>query len=84
MSKPRIYLLTKRNSLYHIERLLYCQPVYPIELLSNAYLIEFSLNIFTEISDKNICHYIKKALTCHLATSCVRDQDATTVPARHM
>ena len=49
--------------------------------------IEFSLNVFTEFaefSDKNICHYSKRAWTCHPATSCVRDQDATPVPARHM
>ena len=30
---------------------------------------EFSLNVFTEF-----------AQTCHSATSCVRDQDPTTVP----
>ena len=50
-------------------------------------LVEFSLNVFTEFvkfSDKNICHYSKGAQTCHPATSCVRDQDATTAPARHM
>ena len=49
--------------------------------------IEFSLNVFTEIaefSDKNICHYSKRAQTCHPAASCVRDQDATAVLARHM
>ena len=38
----------------------------------------------TEFIDKNICHYSKRARTCHPATSCVRDQDATTAPARHM
>ena len=50
-------------------------------------IIEFSLNVFiefAEFSDKNICHYSKRAQTCHPVTSCVRDQDATTVPARHM
>ena len=48
---------------------------------------EFSLNVFrefTKFSDKNICHYSKKARTCHPATSSVGDQDATKVPARHM
>ena len=45
---------------------------------------EFSLNVFTEFSDKKICHHSKRTWTCHPATSCVRDQDATTVPARHM
>ena len=47
----------------------------------------FSLNVFTEFAeftDKNICLYSKKAQTCHPATLCVRDQDATTAPARHM
>ena len=33
---------------------------------------------------QNICHYCKGAQNCHPATSCVRDQDATTVSARHM
>ena len=42
------------------------------------------LNVLTEFSDKYICHYSKRARTCHPATSRVRDQDATTVPARHM
>ena len=50
-------------------------------------LVEFILNAFTEFSkfsDKNICHYSKRARTCQPTTSCVRDQDATTAPARHM
>ena len=50
-------------------------------------LIGFSLNFFTkfvEFSDKTICHYSKRAQTSHPTTSCVRDQDATTVPARNM
>ena len=49
--------------------------------------MEFSLNGFTEFaefSDKNIFHYSKKARTCHPAISCVRDQDATRAPTRHM
>ena len=45
--------------------------------------IEFSLNVFAEFSDKNICHNSKCAQTGHPATSCVRDQDATTAPKRH-
>ena len=49
-----------------------------------AALFEFSLNIFTEFSDKNICHYSKRAQTCHLATSYARDQDAITALARHV
>ena len=40
-------------------------------------LVEFSLNVFTEFAEK-------RTQTCHPATSCVRDQDATTAPARHM
>ena len=47
-------------------------------------LIQFSLNVFAEFNDKNICHYSERSRTCHPATSCVRDQYATTVPARHM
>ena len=35
---------------------------------------------FAEFSDN--CHYSKRARTCHTVTSCVRDQDATTV--QHM
>ena len=46
--------------------------------------MEFSLNVFTAFSDKNTCHYSKRAQTYHPATFCVRDQDATIVPARHM
>ena len=36
------------------------------------------------VDGKNICHYSKRAPTCHPATFSVRHQDATTVPARHM
>ena len=49
--------------------------------------IEFSLIVFIEFAefgDKNVCHYSKRAQTCHTATSCVRDHSATTVPVRHM
>ena len=42
------------------------------------------MEFFAEFSDKNICSYSKRARTCHSATSCVRDQHATTAPARHM
>ena len=42
--------------------------------------IEFSLNVFAEFSDKN--YYMLKRLF-EPAISCVRDQDAATVPARH-
>ena len=50
-------------------------------------LFEFSQNVFiefSEFSDKTICYYSKRTRTCHPATSCLRDQHATTVPARHM
>ena len=47
--------------------------------------MEFFLNVFTkfgsDFSDENICHHGKGF---EPATSCVRDQDATTVPARPM
>ena len=39
---------------------------------------------FRWIQWQNICHYCKRAQTCHSATPCVRDQDATTALARHM
>ena len=48
---------------------------------------EFFLNLFVEFAefnDKNICHYSKRAQTCHPTTSSVRDQDATAAPARLM
>ena len=51
-----------------------------------GFLLDFFLNVFTEFaefSDKNIYHYSKRAQTCHPATSCVRDHDVITVPARH-
>ena len=44
----------------------------------------FSLNVFpefAEFSDKNTCHSSKGFKS---VTSCVRDQDATTVPLRNM
>ena len=37
--------------------------------------------MFAEFSDKNICHYSKRAGICHLFA---RDQHATTGPARHI
>ena len=43
----------------------------------------FSLNLLNSVT-KKICHYSKGARTCHPATSCLKDQDDTTVPARHM
>ena len=49
--------------------------------------MEFFLNIFTQFSefnDKKNCHYSKRTRTCHSATSCLRDQNATTAPGRHM
>ena len=42
--------------------------------------MDFFLNVFTEFSDKK--YLSLKGL--EPGTSCVRDQDATTVPARHM
>ena len=42
----------------------------------------FSLNSANSVT--KICHHSKRTLTCHLATSCVKDQDATTAQTRHM
>ena len=47
----------------------------------NSRYIGIFLNVFTEFNDKNICHYSKRFKP---ATWCVRHQDATTAPARHM
>ena len=52
-------------------------------VLSLRNTIEFYLYVFTEFAE-NICHYSKRAWTCHSATSCVIPWDATTAPARHM
>ena len=69
-------------------------PAVPLARPSGLYLALFGYNFekyngvfpkcFTEFSDKNICHYSKRAKPASPATSCVRDQDATTAPARHM
>ena len=48
--------------------------------------MEFFLNVFhwiQQIQWQKI-YDIKRTRTCHPATSCVRDQNASTVPARHM
>ena len=39
---------------------------------------------FSKFNDINIWHYSKRVRTCKPTTSCVRDQNATTVPTRHM
>ena len=44
-------------------------------------VLTFSLNVFTEVSDKNI--YNKERLF-EPATFCVRDQDPTEEPARQV
>ena len=53
--------------------------------IDNTFIpLEFFLNVFSEFAefrDKN-CHYSKKIRTP--ATSCVRNQHATTAPAQHM
>ena len=61
-----------------------CLRAHPPTQDSPRWFSEVFPKCFTEFSDKNICHYSKRAQTCHTATSCVRDQDATTVPARHV
>ena len=48
--------------------------------ISGWIVMEFSLNVFTEFSDKT--YFSLKWLKP--ATSCVRDQNGTTEPARHM
>ena len=47
------------------------------------FFIYFVKNL-NEFTDKNICQYSERARTCHPATSCVRDQNPTAVPARHV
>ena len=41
-------------------------------------------NVVIVLSLNSLNYDIKKEWTCHTATSCVRDQHATTTPARHM
>ena len=49
-------------------------------------IIEFFLNLFHWIQRIQWpkIYDIKRTRTCHTATSCVKDQRATTAPARHM
>ena len=46
--------------------------------------VEFFLNVFTEFSKFGDKKFAIKVKGLEPATSCVRDQDATTVPARHV
>ena len=69
---------------YTLDLAIMCRLGYKISVnLKPILIFEFSLNV-QKFSDKNIRHYSKRAQTCHSATSCVRDQHATTAPARHM
>ena len=59
--------------------------VYDTSCFLVMFIVEFFLNVFSEFpefSDKKNCHYSKRIQTP--ATSCVRDQHATTAPAQHM
>ena len=87
--EPPQYETTVETSVDHS---LFCECSSGHSLLTADMLVhqpkpfEFSLNVFiefSEFSDKNICHYSKRARMCHPVSS-VTDQDATTVPARHM
>ena len=52
------------------------------QMVNEAWLFTFCH--WTHGCDINVVkNYLKRARTCHSATSCVRDQDATAVPARH-
>ena len=42
----------------------------------------FSVNSMNSVTNK--FDYSKRNQTCDIATSCVRDQHATTAPAQHM
>ena len=53
---------------------------------SHYWSFEFFLNVFHWIQriQWQKIYDIRRTRTSHTATSCVRDQDATTAPARHM
>ena len=55
--------------------------IFRYNLFNNVmeFFLNISLNLLNSVT-KNICHYSKRAQTCHL---CVTDQDATTAPTRH-
>ena len=50
----------------------------------NFGIIEFPLNVFTEFSESNDNIFVITVKRLKSATSCVRDRDVTTSPARHM
>ena len=63
-----------------------CSSVWDLSGVTGQHctLLEFCLNVFTEFDEFNDkIYYILKRLF-EPATSCVRDQDVTTVPVRHM
>ena len=93
-------LYEQARTKYRLTSLFYCQlsnRIFVFYMLSQRgdhqlwhWIIE-SIWVFPKcfhriqrIQWQNICHCSKRARTCHPATFCVRDQDATTVPARHM
>ena len=55
---------------------LYCMYVQSVGQLSGSF--KFSLNVFTEFSDKK--YYFKKIPVLEPTISCVRNRDSTTVP----
>ena len=62
-------------------------PIIPCVKLRKSVLFEFSLNVFTEFtfSLSSVTKiFVITANGLKPATSCVRDQDANTAPARHM
>ena len=54
------------------------------ELLSKHGTIEFSLNVFTEFAESVIKIFVIIVKGLKPAISCIRDQDASKTPARHM
>ena len=72
--------LTQNSELVHWALELGVLSLQDISLFMTHCTLEFFLNNFTEFSDKIFVITVKGL---QLSTSYVRDQDATTVPARH-
>ena len=65
---------------------LHCFPPVDVIMIYRTKRLEFFLNVFHWIQriQWQKIYNIKRTRTCHPATSCVRDQHATTAPPRHM
>ena len=56
----------------------------PFGSVTGSFIFEFSINVFTKFFEFNAKKYYVSKRLFELATSFVRDQDATTAQARHI